>query len=153
IRIVSAFSYVIENSAIPKFIDGKKYISYLDLLCLQEVGIITGAFGVGGPGIVLPSFDKTSFQQSIRYFSKICLLIAANPAIKPEILVYPLTEVGQEIYAISDTKTPNLIFFEEFCDSLSAHGLNEIAIADVVAQTETSVRYINKKTIFPKISE
>src|SRR5205085_1754635 len=102
---------------IPKFVDDNKYIPYPELLFMQEVGIMTGAFGMGGPEVKLHSLEKDKFLQTIHYYSRIAILSGSNPATKLEIPVFPLTEVGREIYAISDTKTPHYDFFEEFCKS------------------------------------
>lgn len=134
-RIVSAFALVVDASWIPRFVDSKEYIKFPDLLFLQEVGIIAGSFGLGGPRVTLSSSAKDAYRSGLRYFKKLALLKAANKDLKINIEVHPLTHVGLELFSIADTKNPDYAFFQTFVLSLSLNKASMKLVSPIFWET------------------
>jgi hypothetical protein len=147
-RIVHAFSYVINSAFIPHFIDNKGYLLYSELLFLQEVGIITGAFGLGGPQFQMGSTTPDQYVSVLEYFKKIAILSGPDSKKRVDIPAYPLTELGRQVFAISETSKPVYDYFEEFCKNLPKAGLIKISIADFVSRHPTGIQYSNEIILF-----
>ena len=117
--IAKAFSYVIDGSVIPGWVDNAKKIHYPDLLRLHELGITTGMPSVGGPGINTVS-KKGTLNGIITnfvhfgYFGKVYIYENPSQELKWRVPVHPLSQVARELFELTNTKVADYVAIEEF---------------------------------------
>ncbi len=132
-RIVRAFGFVIDNQYIPKMIERLGHLSYIDLLFLQELNIISGLYGVGGhsvskrpiefpSGTLTPSITTFVYRDQLATFE----FGSLGKELRVEALV--LSQLGRELYTISDAIVLDRQFFKDFCLKVKTKDISQIIL-------------------------
>jgi hypothetical protein len=130
---VKAFSFVVQDDALPEFSNDKGYLSVPEILELQAMGLIAGGIGLGAMQMQLTGRKLSTGEARIEivYFDKAALLYSDNTNFQIEYPAVKLTEIGSSLFFLADTKLPNPDYFESFALSLKKPPVKKITIADI----------------------
>jgi hypothetical protein len=129
--ITSAFCYVLNGLVIPKKVDEMKLIPYVSLMRLQELNVITGLYGIGGHSMKLTSNVMGPLGRviTISYFKATAMFQGpAEGEFSTDVDVLALTEIGKQLFAISETLAPDYRFFRDISLAIKPANTRRIQI-------------------------
>jgi hypothetical protein len=130
-KITGVFQYVVGESFIPRYVLDQNLVSFADLMHLQELNILSGLYGLGGPTMNqnVTSVPEIGQVAALKYFEKQAVFKAPlGVEFKLQVPALPLSEIGRQLFAISDNVSPDYGFFEKLCLHVKPSNTNSIVV-------------------------
>lgn len=152
-RIVKIFPFVMNNMFIPNWVYKENYHPYGEFLTLQEMGVVSGVFGLGGPStdiLVTPQSELGRYAVFFEYNGMAAILETTVETYHLQIPAMFLTEVGRNLFAITDTKQTDHALFEKFATQLGKDPVNRISLAWITGRNQSGIQFTSQRVIYSK---
>jgi uncharacterized protein DUF2806 len=153
VEIAAAFKFVVDKNIIPVTGAHNERQSFGELIKLQELGVITGLSALGGMSWEKPVHaapgHEFPYATTILYQRKVGIIYFNETSGKVEIPSVSLTTVGRELYAITETVSPDYDFFESILKGIQAAGMQKTYIADITSLAGGQLLFTNLKQLLP----
>lgn len=150
--IVSVFTYVINGFFIPHIAFIDKYYPFHLFFRAQEIGVLNGASALSGTATNIKSSPQTDRQFSnacvLQHYGRVGVLETDAPdyCLKAEAMF--LTEIGKNLFAITETKKGDYNYFDAFLKQHAKEPIKQILVADIIANIGERLNFINERTLY-----
>ncbi len=153
-KIVDLFSFVLDGQFIPQWVHESKRLSYSQCFALQEIGIISGVYGVGGPAtdkpVTLQTKRESRYAVNLEYYGQIAIFETEDPNFHLNFPTMVLTEIGRNLFTITDTKQADYEYFTEFVTQLGKEPIKRICAAIISARSGQQLQVMGERNLYPK---
>ena len=153
-RIVSIFTFALNSTFIPHWVHEEDKYSFAEFFSLQEIGIISGVYGMGGASTNIKAIAQPNrsgaFAVIVEYFEKVAIIETSDQNYCLKIPASFLTEIGRNLFAMTDTKIPDYGYLDEYMTQLGKDPITKISIATIASRIENGLRTIDERVIYQK---
>jgi hypothetical protein len=129
--IVRAFTYVVYGMFIPNWAKDTNKIPYHEHIRLHELGITTAVPDFGGAGFQpkseIVTIDDVLINRILFRYYDYAYVYENKDAFQWQLPVCPLSQIGREIFELTNTKVPDYSAIDEFSLSVKPNNVSRVS--------------------------